>query len=89
MSCWNFGGARIARTDSGIRGAGAVTMGPMSDAQQRVRELFDAHFTIGEIVERTALEIQTVVRLLNAPRAIKRRSGPLELAEIQSPRLGG
>lgn len=37
-------------------------MGPMSDAQQKVRELFDAHFTISEIVERTALEMQTVVR---------------------------
>jgi len=48
-------------------------MGPMSDAQRKVRELFDAHFTIGEIVERTALEIQTVVRLLNAPRAVKPR----------------
>jgi len=64
-------------------------MGPMSDAQQRVRELFDAHFTIGEIVERTALEIQTVVRLLNAPRPVKRRSRRLELAEVHSPRLGG
>ena len=63
-------------------------MGPMSDAQQRVRELFDAHFTIGEIVERTALELQTVVRLLNAPRAVKRRPRPLELAEAQSPRMG-
>jgi hypothetical protein len=62
-------------------------MGPMSDAQQRVRELFDAHFTISEIVERTALEMQTVVRLLNAPRLVKRRSGPQEPTEIQSPRL--
>ena len=59
-------------------------MGPISDAQNRVRELFDAHFTISEIVERTALEIQTVVRLLNAPRAVKRRPHPLELSEIQS-----
>ena len=64
-------------------------MGPMSDAQQRVRELFDAHFTIGEIVERTALEVQTVVRLLNAPRPVKRRPGPLELAQVEAPRLGG
>ena len=63
-------------------------MGPMNDAQQRVRELFDAHFTINEIVERTALELQTVVRLLNAPRAIKRRPRPLELAEAHSPRMG-
>jgi len=64
-------------------------MGPKSDAQQRVRELFDAHFTISEIVERTALDMQTVVRLLNAPRLVKRRSGPPEPAEIQSPRLVG
>jgi DNA invertase Pin-like site-specific DNA recombinase len=64
-------------------------MGPISDAQQRVRELFDAHFTISEIVERTALEIQTVVRLLNAPRAAKQRPHPPELVEVQSPRLGG
>lgn len=62
-------------------------MGPMSDAQQRVRELFDAHLTISEIVERTALDMQTVVRLLNAPRLVKRRSGPPEPTEIQSPRL--
>jgi DNA invertase Pin-like site-specific DNA recombinase len=61
----------------------------MSDAQQRVRELFDAHFTVKEIVERTALEIQTVVRLLNAPRPVKRRPLPPELAGAQSPRLGG
>ncbi len=64
-------------------------MGPMSDAQQKVRELFDAHFTISEIVERTALEMQTVVRFLNAPRPVKRRSGPQEPTEIQSPRLIG
>lgn len=64
-------------------------MGPMSDAQQKVRELFDAHFTISEIVERTALEMQTVVRLLNAPRPVKPRSGPQEPTEIQSPRLVG
>ncbi len=62
-------------------------MVPMSDAQQKVRELFDAHFTISEIVERTALEIQTVVRLLNAPRAVKRRPAPMEVAE-RSPSLG-
>lgn len=55
-------------------------MGPMSDAQQKVRELFDAHFTINEIVEQTALEIQTVVRMLNAPRPVKRRTAAYELA---------
>jgi DNA invertase Pin-like site-specific DNA recombinase len=60
----------------------------MSDAQQKVRELFDAHFTISEIVERTALEIQTVVRLLNAPRPVKQRPRPLELADTRFPRLG-
>ena len=63
-------------------------MGSMSDAQQKVRELFDAHFTINEIVERTALEMQTVVRLLNAPRPV-RRPRPMELAEDRSPRMGG
>jgi DNA invertase Pin-like site-specific DNA recombinase len=63
----------------------------MNDAQRKVRELFDAHFTISEIVERTALEIQTVVRLLNAPRVVKprranhNRSG----AEAQSHGLSG
>ena len=48
-------------------------MGQMTDEQQKVRELFDAHFTVSEIVERTSLEIQTVVRFINAPRIVKRR----------------
>ena len=53
-------------------------MGQMTDAQQKVRELFDAHFTISEIVERTSLEIQTVVSFINAPRTVKRRDSAHE-----------
>ncbi len=60
-------------------------MGQMTDAQQKVRELFDAHFTVSEIVERTSLEIETVVRFINAPRMVKRcnaaNEGPLSEAQ--------
>ena len=65
-------------------------MGQMTDEQQRVRELFDANFTISEIVERTSLEIQTVVRFINAPRNIKRRNSfERPLSEVQSLGLAG
>jgi DNA invertase Pin-like site-specific DNA recombinase len=66
-------------------------MGQMTDAQQKVRELFDAHFTVSEIVERTSLEIQTVVRFINAPRMVKRRNGANEgpLSEVRSLGLAG
>jgi DNA invertase Pin-like site-specific DNA recombinase len=66
-------------------------MGPMNDAQQKVRELFDAHFTVSEIVERTSLEIQTVVRFINAPRIVKRRNATHDrsLVEVQSVGFAG
>lgn len=65
-------------------------MGQMTDEQQRVRELFDANFTISEIVERTSLEIQTVVRFINAPRNAKRRNSfEHPLSEVQSLGLAG
>jgi hypothetical protein len=66
-------------------------MGPINEAQQRVRELFDAHFTVKEIVERTGLEIQIVVRLLNAPRIVRRRHDPpdYKLTEVNPLGLAG
>jgi len=65
-------------------------MGKMTDEQQRVRELFEAHFTIGEIVERTSLEIQTVVRFINAPRVVKRRNAcERPLSEVRYLGLAG
>ena len=38
------------------------------DQEQQVRELFLARFTIDEILERTGLTIDSVVRAVNAPR---------------------
>lgn len=63
-------------------------MGQMTDAQQKVRELFDAHFTVSEIVERTSLEIETVVRFINAPRMVKRRDAAHEGSLSQSQSMG-
>lgn len=66
-------------------------MGQMIDEQQKVRELFDAHFTVSEIVERTSLQIQTVVGFINAPRTVKRRNAACEgpVSEAQSLGLAG
>jgi len=66
-------------------------MASINDPQQRVRELFDAHFTVSEIVEQTSLEIQTVVRFINAPRVIRRNNAAHDrpLAEFPAQGLVG
>ena len=51
-----------------------VTMVPSVNQERRVRELFDAHYTITELIERTGLPLDTIVKVLNAPRVPKRRA---------------
>jgi hypothetical protein len=47
----------------------AVMMGSDVYEDQRVRELFyDARFTVNEILERTGLTIDRIVKAINAPR---------------------
>ena len=58
-------------------------MGQMTEAQQKVRELFDAHFTVSEIVERTSLEIQTVVSVHQRPK--NRSSGAMPPTNARLP----
>ena len=52
---------------------GAAMM-PSSDQERRLRELFDAHYTITELSERTGLPLDTIIRVLNAPRVPKQRA---------------
>lgn len=42
------------------------------DKELQLRELFRARFSINEIVERTGLTVDAVVKVINAPRALKR-----------------
>ena len=49
-------------------------MMPSSDQERRLRELFDAHYTITELSERTGLSLDTIVKVLNAPRVPKQRA---------------
>jgi hypothetical protein len=44
------------------------------EQERRLRDLFNAHYTISELVERTGLPIDVVLRVLNAPRVQKLRS---------------
>jgi hypothetical protein len=46
------------------------------EEEQRIRELFDAHYTITELSERTGLSLDTIVKVLNAPRLPKQRAEP-------------
>ena len=49
-----------------------VMMGASVYEDQRVRELFyDARFTVNEILERTGLTIDRIVRAVNGPRVRK------------------
>ena len=53
-----------------------VMMGASVYEDQRVRELFyDARFTVNEILERTGLTIDRIVRAINAPRVPKGSPG--------------
>lgn len=47
-----------------------------SDKEEQVRELFQARFTIDEILERTGLTIDSVVRVINAPRVRRNQLAP-------------
>ena len=49
----------------------SVMMGSNVYEDQRVKELFDARFTINEILERTGLTIDRIVKAINAPRVRK------------------
>jgi hypothetical protein len=49
----------------------AVIMGSNVYENQRVKELFDARFTVNEILERTGLTIDRIVKAINAPRVRK------------------
>ena len=49
----------------------SVMMGSNVHEDQRVKELFDARFTVNEILERTGLTIDRIVRAINAPRVRK------------------
>jgi hypothetical protein len=53
----------------------AVMMGSNIYEDQRVRELFDARFTVNEILERTGLTIDRIVKAINAPRVPKGSPG--------------
>lgn len=44
------------------------------EQEQQLRNLFDAHYTIAELIERTGLPIDTIVKVLNAPRVQKQRA---------------
>jgi hypothetical protein len=48
-----------------------VMMGSNVYEDQRIKELFDARFTVNEILERTGLTIDRIVRAINAPRVRK------------------
>lgn len=49
----------------------SVMMGSNVYEDQRVKELFDARFTVNEILERTGLTIDRIVKAINAPRVRK------------------
>jgi hypothetical protein len=52
---------------------GAAMM-PISDQERRIRELFDAHYTITELSEKTGLSLDAIIKVLNAPRPPKQRA---------------
>ncbi len=54
---------------------------PSLDQERRLRELFDAHYTITELSERTGLSLDTIVKVLNAPRVPKQRTADSQRAE--------
>ena len=49
-------------------------MVPSVNQERQVRELFDAHYTVTELIERTGLPLDTIVKVLNAPRVPKQRA---------------
>jgi hypothetical protein len=51
------------------------------DQERQLRELFDAHYTITELIERTGLSLNTIVKALNAPRVPKQRAADSQRAE--------
>ena len=53
----------------------SVMMGSNVYEDRKVRELFDARFTVNEILERTGLTIDRIVRAINAPRVPKGSPG--------------
>ena len=50
-------------------------MGSNVYEDQRVKELFDARFTVNEILERTGLTIDRIVKAITAPRVPKGSPG--------------
>ena len=38
------------------------------EQERRLRDLFYAHYTFAELIERTGLPIDTILKVLNAPR---------------------
>lgn len=53
-------------------------MGTNLEQERRIRELFAAHYTIAELMEKTGLPIDIVVTVLNAPRVLKQRAAASE-----------
>jgi hypothetical protein len=49
-------------------------MGASLEQERRLRDLFDAHYPIAELIEKTGLPIDTIVKVLNAPRVSKQRA---------------
>jgi hypothetical protein len=58
-------------------------MTPSVDQERRVRELFDAHYTVTELSERTGLSLDSIIKILNAPRVPKQRAVDSRRAEPQ------
>jgi hypothetical protein len=56
-------------------------MMPTLDQERRLRELFDAHYTITELSERTGLPLDTIIKVLNAPRVPKQRAADSQRTE--------
>ena len=73
----------------GNDGWGGLVVRLSFDDEQRLRKLFEANLTIAEITERTGLPIDTVVRVFNSPKTVRRSSRDLGTGELdtQSPNL--
>jgi hypothetical protein len=54
---------------------------PSLDQERRLRELFDAHYTITELSERTGLSLDAIIKVLNAPRVPRQRVADSQRAE--------
>ena len=54
---------------------------PSLEQERRLRELFDAHYTITELSERTGLSLDAIIKVLNAPRVPRQRAADSQRAE--------